>query len=102
MFGSCEEEKYVNEETNKTFVDSDVCDPLIFRFGKQEMFKKKIFFRRRTTCPGAKCEVDKQPRTNHLLNFFLIFNALGLILLLRFVQVNSFLCSHFMHVPVCR
>ena len=43
MFGSCEEEKYVNEETNTTFVDGDVCDPLVFRFGKQEMVKKKVF-----------------------------------------------------------
>ena len=41
VVGSCQEEKYVNEESNKTYVDSDVCDPLIFRFGKQRIFKKK-------------------------------------------------------------
>ena len=42
MVGSCQEEKYVNEETNKTYVDSDVCDPLIFRFGKQKNLRERF------------------------------------------------------------
>ena len=55
-----------------------------------------------TRCPGAKCVVDQQRQSSHLLNFLLLFNFFALLWILRFMQVGSLLLTGFSSFQVCR